>query len=91
MIGCYISSLFSLQLYHLEVFYLFSVDSKSEQGLHGLPALFACGARVHGEETVVLVVHHFQDMAVPADEKVNDVVAVCGSLGRHFVRNGGCM
>ena len=35
-----------------------------------MPALVACGAGVHVEALQLIVVHHFQDMGMPADEQL---------------------
>ena len=50
-----------------------AIDGETEQGLATLPALFSACAGVHGEEPELGVVLDLEDMAMAADEKINDI------------------
>ena len=58
---------------HFEVVDAGGIDSEAEEGLDRLPALLAGGTGVEGQHLPQGVVLHLEDMAMSADEKINDI------------------
>ena len=55
--------------YDLKVLKVAVIDGKANECPHLMPSLQACCSRVDVEQSQLLIIQHFQDMAVAGDEE----------------------
>jgi hypothetical protein len=84
MSGC-LSISARTQFNNLALFDVFSIDHETYQCPYFMPAMFSGCAGIHMKAIQFIIIHHFQNMRMPADERVADGVAGSIALRQDYI------